>query len=102
MQPLPRLVVDGSFCAVDVITDYVLVRALQQDGIEELPNLIGGDVGLDQVCHHVPVIDGPGGAVRAEGVLSADLDPADEVGQGFVPELGEPPAVELSPCHVLW
>ena len=90
--------VDDSFFAVDVITDYLLVKALQQDGIEELPHLVGGDVGLDQVRQAAPVIDGPGDAVSAEAVLSADLDPANAVGQGFVLELGEPPAVELSPC----
>ena len=31
--------------------------------------------------------------VRTEGILSADLDPAEEVGQEFLPKLGEPSAM---------
>ena len=99
---LPRLVVDGSLCAGDVVSDHKLIRALQHDRVQEPPHLVGGHVGLDQVRHHAPVVDGPGGAVQSKGVLSTYLNPADEMGQGFMPELGELSAVELGPGDVLW
>jgi hypothetical protein len=86
-------VVDGSLCTGNVVSDHELIRALQQDGVQEPPHLVGGHIGLDQVRHHAPVVDGPGGAVQSEGVLTANLDPTDEMGQGFMPELGKLPAV---------